>query len=72
MPEDVIKQLVGTVKGWDQHHTMDFQFYGCSKYDGNDVEVDFEKGILTVYDKGGDTVLKNWLLKPKLSRYHEN
>ena len=50
--EDVIKQLCGDTTGWDSYDTMGFIFYGCSKFGGQTVSINFETGILEVEEKG--------------------
>lgn len=54
-PQDVIEQLVGTGSGWDQLDTMAFTIYNPSKFsEAGNAEIDFEKGIVNLYNKGDD------------------
>jgi hypothetical protein len=51
--EDVIKQLVGDGEGWDQSDTFDFVIYKSSKFNGADVNVCLEQGIVEVLNDEG-------------------
>lgn len=53
MPEDVIKQLVGEVEEFDEMDVLCYSLGGCSKFEGKDIGINFEKGILQVYSGEG-------------------
>lgn len=65
-PEDVIKQLVGETTDWDQHDTMLFSFYECSKFDGALTTIDFDNGILAVYNEDGTEEVNRYAIKATL------
>lgn len=53
-PQDLFKQLVGEITGWDQSSDFAFVFYGCEKFAGKSVNIDIESGTLEVLnDEGG-------------------
>ena len=65
-PQDVVKQLVGEVTGWNQASELMFVFYGCEKFDEGTVNIDFESGILEVVDPDDEGVLTSYSIKATL------
>ena len=66
IPQDIIEQLVGIASSYDPIDAMVYQCYGCSKFGGSTVGIDFNRGILDVYNEDTDTVENSYAIKATL------
>lgn len=48
-----LDKFIGEYEGWDIQDTFAFSFYKVKKFGGRDIYVDFELGILEVYENDG-------------------
>lgn len=60
---------IGTATDWDQADTMVFQLYGFKPGDhykgpiGDCISLDFERGLIEVYDDDGEVIEKRDLIE---------
>ena len=63
----VVEQLIGKTDAVDYVSELSLHFYAVPQFEGNDVGVDFESGIVTVWDKEtGTKALKTFAIKATL------
>lgn len=65
-PIDVIEQIAGKPEEWDQVDALSFVVYNSTKFEGKDVNINFESGLVEILNEDGTKVEKTFAIEVKL------